>query len=111
MSIDHRTNTRSFRTLEFSFRQAKAAPVAEHAPSSDLLLTPIAFCAQLAKILQEMFAHLDNHATPSYELLLRLDAQMKSWIEHVPRWMKEGGPTAGMRTPRSLLSTQMGRVS
>ncbi|ORY85373.1 hypothetical protein BCR35DRAFT_302847 [Leucosporidium creatinivorum] len=67
-------------------------PPSEYTVASNTLIW-----VQFARILQQVYAHIDENPTlHSHAYVLKLDAQMQGIIDNIPVWMREGGPTEGM---------------
>ncbi|GAA5932927.1 hypothetical protein JCM1841_005195 [Sporobolomyces salmonicolor] len=63
-------------------------PPSEYTITSNMLLW-----IQIARTLQQVFAHIDEMSNPSYSYVLALDGEMQKLIDSAPAWMREGGPT------------------
>ncbi|GAA5863002.1 hypothetical protein JCM1840_002351 [Sporobolomyces johnsonii] len=62
-------------------------------PSEYTITSNTLIWIQIARVLQQVFAHIDETSNPSYSYVLELDGQMQKLIDSVPAWMREGGPT------------------
>ncbi|GAA6005668.1 hypothetical protein JCM10207_005289 [Rhodosporidiobolus poonsookiae] len=56
-------------------------------PSECTVVSTLLIWIQVARILQQVFQHLDENPTPSYEIVLELDAQLQKLLSSVPPWL------------------------
>ncbi|GAA5890179.1 hypothetical protein JCM8208_002726 [Rhodotorula glutinis] len=71
-------------------------PPAEYTVVSRLLVW-----IQVARILQQVFQHVDENPSPSYERMLELDAQLQQLLDGVPAWFRSDSARSDRLPPNA----------
>ncbi|GAA5831778.1 hypothetical protein JCM11251_003876 [Rhodosporidiobolus azoricus] len=75
-------------------------------PPSEFTFTSKALIwVQVARILQQVFEHIDNQPNPSYDYVLELDGQLQRLLSTVPSWLTSTVPAPHLPPNASWMRT------
>ncbi|GAA5879317.1 hypothetical protein JCM3774_006432 [Rhodotorula dairenensis] len=61
--------------------------IIDRPPSDYTVTSKLLIWIQLARILQQVFQHLDDHPQPSYAFIIELDKRMQAMLDRMPSWL------------------------
>ncbi|GAA5862814.1 hypothetical protein JCM8547_006557 [Rhodosporidiobolus lusitaniae] len=65
-------------------------------PSDCTTVSLLLIWIQVARIIQQVFQHIDENPNPTYSYVLELDRQLKSLLENAPVWMTADVPAPNL---------------
>ncbi|GAA5918047.1 hypothetical protein JCM6882_008155 [Rhodosporidiobolus microsporus] len=74
-------------------------------PSEYTYVSKALIWVQVARILQQVFEHIDNQPNPSYDYVLELDGQLQQLLSSVPAWLTSDVPAPHLPPNASWMRT------
>ncbi|GAA5902032.1 hypothetical protein JCM6882_000173 [Rhodosporidiobolus microsporus] len=80
-------------------------------PSEYTYVSKALIWVQVARILQQVFEHIDNQPNPSYDYVLKLDGQLQQLLSSVPAWLTSDVPAPHLPPNASWMCTAFAILS